>query len=125
MRLDTCALLWLAHDQKKISRKTLKRIDEAPVVSIVSVTGFEIGLKYKAGKLRLPVPPREWINEILQHHRIGIIDLDMEISIKATELPPIHTDPIDRFIIAASLTRKLPVVTTDKRFTEYGVKILI
>jgi PIN domain nuclease of toxin-antitoxin system len=122
--LDTCALLWLAHDQVKVSEKTLRRIDEAPVVFISAVSGFEIGLKHRAGKLQLPAPPREWIKEILRHHHIDVIGLDLEICIKATELPPIHKDPCDRFIIATALTRQLAVVTADQRFIEYGVKVL-
>ena len=125
MLLDTCALLWLAYDQTRMSEATLEKIDEAPVVSIASVSAFEVGLKYKTGKLQLPVPPREWISEILRHHQISIINLDIEISIKATELPPIHKDPCDRFIIAAALTQGLPVVTADQRFAEYGVVVMI
>ena len=123
MLLDTGALLWLAHDQIKMSEETLQRIDAAPVVFITAVSGFEIGLKHRAGKLQLPVPPREWIKEILTHHQIDVIGLDLEICIKATELPPIHKDPCDRFIIATALTRQLPVVTADQRFIEYGVKV--
>lgn len=124
MLLDTCALLWLAHDQSRMSEETLERIDEAPVVCIAAVSGFEIGLKHRAGKLHLPSPPRQWLKEILAHHRIDVLGLDLEICIKATELPPIHKDPCDRFIIAAALTRKYPVVTADRRFIEYGVKVL-
>ncbi|MBW1962294.1 MAG: type II toxin-antitoxin system VapC family toxin [Deltaproteobacteria bacterium] len=125
MLLDTCALLWLAHDRTQISNKTLEKIDESAVVFICAVSGFEIGLKVNAGKLQLPVPSREWINGILKHHHIDVIDLDLEICIKATALPPIHKDPCDRFIIAAALTREMPVVTADLRFAEYGVKVLI
>ena len=125
MLLDTCALLWLAHNRTRISKDTLVKIDEAPVVSIVTISGFEIGVKCRTGKLQLPVPPREWIEEVLAHHQIDVIGLDLEICIRATELPPIHKDPCDRFIIAAALTRNLPVVTGDARFAEYGVGVLI
>ena len=107
MLLDTCALLWLAHDQIKMSEETLKAIDEAPVVIITTVSGFEIGLKHRAGKLQPPAPPREWIKEILTHSQIDVIGLDLEICIKATELSPIHKNPCDRFIIATALTRRL------------------
>lgn len=123
--LDTCALLWLAHEQDKINQEVLKLINESPVVNISSISAFEIGLKYKAGKLYLPVPPNDWFREILKHHDIGVIDLDKDICIKATELPDIHKDPCDRFIIATALINKLPVVTADKRFHEYGVTIYI
>ena len=125
MLLDTCGLLWLANEQGKISQEVLKLIDESPVVYISTITSFEIGLKYKAGKLLLPVPPKDWFREILKHHDISVIDLDKDICMKATELPDIHKDPCDRFIIATALVKKLPVITADKRFQEYGVTVYI
>ena len=125
MLLDTCALLWLAHDQTKISKETLESVDATPVVFIAAVSGFEIGLKYKAGKLQLPSPPQEWMMEILRHHRIDVIGLSLDICIRSAQLPPLHKDPIDRFIIATALTHELPVVTADQRFAAYGVKVLI
>jgi PIN domain nuclease of toxin-antitoxin system len=54
MILDTCALLWLAHDRSRISKDTLLKIDEAPVVFIAAISGFEIGLKCRSGKLHSP-----------------------------------------------------------------------
>lgn len=124
MILDTCALLWLAHDQSRLSQNTLLQISRAPVVSILSVTGFEIGLKHMTGKLHLPVSPGEWIDAIVCHHQIDIISIDMETCIRSTQLPPIHKDPCDRFIIAAALVRGVPVVTSDVRFAKYGVTVL-
>jgi PIN domain nuclease of toxin-antitoxin system len=123
MLLDTCAVLWLVHDQSKISPDTLSRIESAPVVYISAISGFEIGLKCRAGKLTLPMPPADWIKEVVEHHNLSILDLDLETCVKATELPPIHRDPCDRFIIATALAKNLLVVTGDKRFAEYGVNV--
>lgn len=125
MLLDTCALLWLAHDQKKISSEALALIDESPVVYVSSVSAFEIGLKHKTGKLDLPVSPKSWFQKIIKHHHVEVIDLDWDICIKATELPDIHKDPCDRFIIATALIKQLPVITADKRFEAYGVQVYI
>lgn len=58
--LDTCALLWLAHEKENLSEETLSRIDASPSVSISGVTGYEIGLKCRSGKLVLPLPPEGW-----------------------------------------------------------------
>ena len=123
--LDTCALLWLAQDQKKMSRLTLQKISDASVVSVSAITGFEIGLKYRAGKLHLPAPPWEWFEGIISHHDISVLDLGIGICIKASELPPIHKDPCDRFIIATALLNSIPIVTADERFADYGVKVLM
>ena len=95
MLLDTCALLWLSHDQSQISDSTRAMIEKAPVVSIAAVTAFEVGLKHRSGKLKLPMPPRRWLDTVLSHHRIAVIGLDLEICLVATELPPIHKDPCD------------------------------
>ncbi len=124
MILDTCALLWLSHDQHKMRDSTRRAIKEAPILSISAITGFEIGLKYRSGKLNLPLPPTEWLEGILKHHGISVIGLDMAICIKATELPPIHRDPCDRFIISTGLLNRMPVVTADRRFVEYGIEVL-
>lgn len=124
MLLDTCALLWLAHDQKQLTDETLEKIDKSPGIFISAISGFEIGIKHRAHKLHLPLPPKDWLSKILSHHLINVIDLDTDICIKATELPPIHKDPCDRFIIATALVRNFPVVTGDTRFAEYGVKVL-
>jgi PIN domain nuclease of toxin-antitoxin system len=125
MILDTCALLWLAGGNPgQISEDTLNLINKAPTVSIIAITGFEIGIKCRVGKLILPVKPQKWIDSILEFHKIGIINLDLGICIRAAELPPIHKDPCDRLIIASALMNNLPVVTADKHFVEYGVNVL-
>ncbi len=124
MLLDTCALLWLTHEQENLSPEIWRQIDEVPILHISAATSFEIGLKARAGKLLLPVPPRLWLETVLAHHDISVIDLDMDICIKATELPHIHKDPCDRFIIATALVHKLPVVTVDERYEEYGIEVL-
>jgi PIN domain nuclease of toxin-antitoxin system len=122
--LDTCALLWLTHEKEKMSPETIGRIDESPLVYVSAISAFEIGLKYGSGKLELPVRPGKWVREIMKHHDLTLIDVDFEICIRATELPPIHRDPCDRFIIATALVNSLTVVTTDDRFREYGVPVI-
>lgn len=125
MLLDTCALLWLAKGGGDISRDTLAKIDSAPAVYVSAITGFEISWKYVQGKLVLASPPSEWLRLVAEHHDISVIPLDLEICIAAAELPAVHQDPCDRFIIATARREGLAVVTADLRFKEYGVDVLI
>ncbi len=81
--LDTCGLLWLATNEK-LSADALNKIENASVVYISAITGFEIGIKYKSGKLKLPMPPKEWLTEIVNHHDISVLDIDLDINIKST-----------------------------------------
>ncbi len=124
MILDTCALLWLAGGSKKLSRSTLKEINEASVVYVSAISGFEIILKAGQGKLELSHPVEEWFKRVVEHHGLTILSLDLEVCIAAAKLPPIHDDPFDRFIIATAKLNDLTVVTADERFEKYGVTVI-
>jgi PIN domain nuclease of toxin-antitoxin system len=123
--LDTCALLWLAQGGGRLTTETMTRIDEEPVVAVSAITAFEIAVKYEKGKLSLSVPPEEWWHRAIEHHRLEVISLTAQTMIRATRLPAIHSDPADRFIIATAFEKSAPVVTSDPRFSEYGVTVML
>jgi len=124
MILDTCALLWLAAGEKKLSRSALKKINEAPAVYVSAISAFEISLKVGQGKLELGRPVEEWFQHVVEHHGLTVLPLDLGICIAAAKLPSIHDDPFDRFIVATAKLNDLAIVTTDERFEEYGVTVL-
>jgi PIN domain nuclease of toxin-antitoxin system len=125
MLLDTCALLWLAEGNPRLTRRTLKQITEAPELFLSAVTGFEVALKAHSGQLRLPGPPQEWMEGIVAHFGLAVLPMDLSVAIRAAGLPTIHTDPCDRFIIATALLHDLVVVTADERFPAYGIKTIL
>jgi len=122
--LDTCGLLWLASGGGELSEAALEQIDLAPAVFISAISGFEISLKYRKGKLELPALPGEWFKAVLEHHNISVISLDIDICIAANGLPSVHKDPCDRLIIATAKLHNFPVVTGDSRFEEYDIEII-
>jgi len=124
MILDTCALLWLAEGGKRLSAQTRDAIEAAPTVCVSAISAFEIGVKSRSGKLKLPLTPAEWFREVVDHHGLSVEPLDWDICIAATELPFIHKDPCDRFIIATAKLRRVPIVTGDPRFSAYGIEVL-
>ena len=125
MILDTCALLWLATGSSDLTRKTLKKIEETNVVYVSAITAFEIAIKASKGKLKLPKNPREWFDAIVSCHRLTVLPLDLNVCLGATELPPFHNDPCDRFIIATAKIHNFAVVTSDQNFAQYDVQVLI
>src|SRR5687768_16099863 len=116
MVLDTCAVLWLATGGGRLSRPTLKRIREAPVLYVSAISGFEIALKVSTGVLHLPQSPEAWFLGFAEHHGVLILPLDLHICITAAQLPLIHNDPCDRMIIATAKANDVSVVTVDERF---------
>ena len=124
MILDTCALLWLASGGRKLSRPTLKAINESAAVYVSAISGFEVAIKSATGKLQLPASAQAWFEEVVKHHGLAVLPLELKVCIAAAQLPAIHDDPCDRFIIATAKLENLVVVTADERFAEYGVKVL-
>ena len=124
MILDTCALLWLACGSKKLSRSTLKEINGSSAVYVSAISGFEIALKVARGKLRLPHPPQEWFEKVIEHHGLTVLPLELKVCIAAAQLAPLHDDPCDRFIVATAKLNDLSVVTADEQFEKYGLTVL-
>ena len=124
MILDTCALLWLAQGANELSEAVRKRIDAESVVYVSAITGFEIGIKARRGKLKLPAQVTDWFGSVLDHHDLEVLPLDLEVCIDATELPAIHADPCDRLIIATARRRRMPVVTADPVFRRYDIEVV-
>lgn len=124
MLLDTCALLWLALGSGVLSSNTLQKLAGAPFVYVSAISGFEIGIKYKKGKLELPTTPLDWFKVIIEHHDLQVLPLDLEICMRSTQLPPVHNDPCDRMIIATAQIHRLPVVTADPIFKNYQIETL-
>jgi PIN domain nuclease of toxin-antitoxin system len=122
--LDTCALLWLVQGGGRLSQDALQQIDEEPVVYVSAISGFEIGVKVAKGKLTLPSRPAEWLATIIEHHDLVELPVDLAASVRSTELPAIHSDPVDRILIATAEARGIAVVTADNVFARYGVDVV-
>lgn len=122
--LDTCAILWLASGDRRLTERAKAAIMAAPVVFVLAISGFEIALKHRQGKLELPATPERWLETIVTHHGLTILDLTLADAIRAPLLSDVHQDPCDRFIIAAALRLDIPVITADLRFRDYGVTVI-
>jgi PIN domain nuclease of toxin-antitoxin system len=121
--LDTCALLWLATGHKNLSRTAKNRINQAGLVGVSAISAWEIGLKTARGELKLPAEPEAWFNEILTHHDLRVYEITTPIAFQANRLPWHHRDPADRLILATAMLHRMPIVTADKNFPQYGVEI--
>ncbi len=123
--LDTCAFIWLVSDPGQLgpaAKAALEDPHQERFLSLASV--WEVVLKYNTGKLPLPRTPEVWIEEQTRIQDITILNLERRVIYKSGELPPIHRDPFDRMIVADSLIHKMPVLTPDGPYREYGCKVI-
>ena len=122
--LDTCGLIWLVNGGGKLSKKTLKAIQDANIVYVSAATALEIGCKTALGKLELPASTFEWYTNVLNAYDLVEIPINGEIAMLSATLPFIHKDPADRIIIATAKLKHLSVVTHDSRFESYSITVL-
>ena len=123
--LDTCAVLRLANGEfGKFSRSAMNAMREADVLYVSPISEWEISLKWKQGGIELPVEPRMLMRKVIDAYSLSLIPLSEEVMFRATELPDIHKDPADRFIIATAMLGNMVVVTTDRRFPQYGIPVV-
>ena len=121
--LDTCAILRLAAGVGVLSSRALAVIEKAAVfVSPISL--WEIALKTRDGNLGQPNEPRVFFDDVVAYYGLEVLPLSLDVMAKSIDLPLFHRDPADRFIIATALLNNLVVVTTDRRFGQYGVEVL-
>ena len=121
---DTCALIWLATGDTKLSRMVRATIRDAELLCFSSISIWEIARKVKAGELEIPVSPTLFDDMLVKQYGMKELSLDNAIMLRASALPEIHKDPADRFIIATALLNDCVVVTGDHRFPEYGVETI-
>jgi PIN domain nuclease of toxin-antitoxin system len=124
MILDTCALIFLAMGDGRLSRSARTQLGRAPGRWYCAISAFEIAVKHRQGKLELPAPPLPWLRELTARYALSELPVDSGLCLAAASLPAHHRDPFDRLIIAAALRLDVPVVTTDRQFAAYDVAIV-
>lgn len=118
--LDTNALLWILNDEPMLGTRARDLLRDTPRILVSEISLLEISVKTSVGKL--PAEPR--LHSAISKfgfERTGIEDRFLS---RLERLPTLHRDPFDRFLIAQALTDDIPVLTADRAFAQYGVKVI-
>jgi len=117
--LDTCALIYWSLDPDKLSVTAHKYINETENIIISSISIWEIGIKVKRKKLKIPLRLDEFVKRLKLTGQLEIIPVDELIWMKNIELDWDHKDPADRNIVATALIYECPLVTSDLVIAEF------
>jgi PIN domain nuclease of toxin-antitoxin system len=118
--VDTHALLWWLGDDPALSATARASIADPandPLVSAASV--WEIAIKRSLGRLTAP----DDLPDVIASDGFAWLPVDERHAWAVRSLPVHHHDPFDRMLIAQAQVERLPVVTADARFAEYGVDV--
>ena len=116
--LDTATLIYAVEAPEKLSKRAsaaLRNPGNVLELSTISIT--EIAIKQSLGKLGVTAAI---VRQAVQDLDIRFLPYTGEHALGLFELPPHHSDPFDRQIIAQALSEKIPVVTPDEKFRLYG-----
>lgn len=114
--VDTHLLLWAVSEPKKLPAQARRRIEEAEVfVSAASV--WEVSIKTALGKLA--ADPTELLAE-LEPAGFRLLPVTGEHAAAVALLPPLHSDPFDRMLVAQAKTEPLILLTNDSVLGGYG-----
>jgi PIN domain nuclease of toxin-antitoxin system len=120
--IDTQCWLWMNASPEKLSPRTrslLRRRTTERLLSVASI--WEIGIKYRLGKLPLPVAPADYVPARLAMTRTNSLSISAAHALRAGDLPGHHRDPFDRMIVAQALVEGLPVLSADRQLDAYCV----
>ena len=119
--LDTHSFLWWLGDDPALGPTARAAIADAEnLVFVSAATAWEISVKRAKGKLIAPGDVEDWLDAN------GFIELPIEIAhaARAGELPPHHSDPFDRMLVAQAELEGHILVTADAEIPRYGIKTL-
>lgn len=123
--LDTHAFLWWNLDDSRLSITARDFIaDGGNTLYLSAVVAWEIAIKTAKGRLTLPEPADRYVAERLRLHHFAALPIELSHALEVYHLPPIHSDPFDRLLIAQARLEKLPILTADPTISLYEVEVV-
>ena len=119
--LDTHVFLWWNEASPRLSRRVIDLLSDPHNRLFLSVvSAWEIVLKVRTRKLKLPSVAAVYIPARLAHYGIEALPLALPHIMAAESLPLHHRDPFDRMLVAQAEVERLPIVTHDPQIRKYG-----
>jgi PIN domain nuclease of toxin-antitoxin system len=114
--VDTHVVVWLAFDQKRISRNARAAIGDARQnhagLAISAITLLELATLVGKGRMRVDISLESFLQEV--ESRFVVLPITGKICARAVGFSKIYPrDPADRLIGATALVEGLALVTAD------------
>ncbi len=120
--LDTCALLWWTLGSDELSEKAQHACSLIPDMGALlpSSAIWEIGVKMRRGQLNVGnYTLTDYVRLLKKTPRLELVPIDADLWVESLNLEWVHTDPMDRLVVALAKTRGLPLVTRDRAIRSY------
>ena len=123
--LDTHAFLWWVMDDDRLPPGTRTILaDPDNHLFLSAVTGWEMAIKSRLGKLKLPQGVERFVPHQIKVNGMEVLPIQMSHALQVASLPDHHHDPFDRLLIAQAQVENMPLVTADSEIEKYHVRIV-
>ena len=122
--LDTHALLWMLRADPRLSPRAAAAIQAADEVLVSAVSGYEICLKHRVGKMPEAAALADAFEAEVARADCTQLPVTLTHAVAAGKLDPSHRDPFDRLLIAQALVERVPLVSNEQLFDAFGVERL-
>lgn len=103
------------------TRKHLQDLRETVFVSVASL--WEIVLKYRLGKLKMPEPVEPFLMRQIEENRFEILTIHSHHVFQTLSLQTLHRDPFDRILVAQAQSENLTIISRDPDIKAYPVPV--
>ena len=121
--LDTHVIVWLASDERRLSRTAKAAIHEARQadsgLAISDFTLYELSLLSRKKEIGLVISLEFFLSEV--EKRFVVLPITGQVCVSALSLPVGYPkDPADRIIGATALVEGIPLITADREIRNSG-----
>ncbi len=123
--LDSGVWLWSIASVERIGKRGLAVLsDSRQEIYFSAASAWELSIKAHLRKLTLPSPPADCIPAFMARQGLRPLPVNHIHAAKVYDLPSHHGDPFDRILIAQAIVEDMTILTADRTFTKYPVKVL-
>ena len=126
--LDTHIAIWAIADHPGLSTKARNLIEDPDNEIVVSAaTIWEIAIKHalvRGNANDMPISGPEALG-YFRAAGFQVLDISPAHAAAVETLPPLHSDPFDRLLVAQAMTVPLRLVTHDQSVAAYSDSIIV
>jgi PIN domain nuclease of toxin-antitoxin system len=72
----------------------------------------------------LPVPAGKYLTAQMNANGVSVLTVELDHVLQVESLPLHHRDHFDRILIAQSIVEEWPIITADRDFQKYPVRVI-
>lgn len=123
--LDTHVLLWWSATSSRLPPAVHSFLQDSGNELFWSVAStWEVVIKERLGKLRLPSSPEAFFSQVLPAQSLTLLPIRHEHALEVHQLPSPHRDPFDRMLVAQARVEGLLLLSGDPVLAQYPVRLL-